>query len=101
MAEEEILKQEEQEIKEELLQEEKPQQPKSLLQAIETAATEEDKPRGGTQTLGKILGGDILYSEQFRRQIKLILLIFVFIIIYITNRYNCQQYQIKIDKLTK
>lgn len=48
-----------------------------------------------------ILGGDILASGFFRRQIKLLVLIMVFIIFYISNRYSCQQQMIEIDRLRK
>lgn len=48
-----------------------------------------------------ILGGDILATNFFRRQTKLLILIMVFIIFYIHNRYASQQQQIEIDKLKK
>ena len=50
-------------------------------------------------SLKSILGGDILATDFFRRQTKLLVLIMVFIIFYIHNRYASQQQQIEIDKL--
>ncbi len=46
-----------------------------------------------------ILGGDILATDFFRRQTRLIVLIMVFVIFYIHNRYASQQQQIEIDRL--
>ncbi|WP_300812427.1 FtsL-like putative cell division protein [uncultured Bacteroides sp.] len=48
-----------------------------------------------------IVGGDILATDFFRRQTKLLVLIMVLIIFYIHNRYACQQQLIEIDKLKK
>lgn len=48
-----------------------------------------------------ILGGDILATDFFRRQMKLLVLIMLLIIFYIHNRYACQQQMIEIDKLKK
>ena len=48
-----------------------------------------------------IIGGDILATEFFRRQTKLVVLIMVLILFYIHNRYVCQQQMIEIDKLKK
>ena len=52
-------------------------------------------------SLKNIIGGDILATDFFRRQTKLMILIMVLIIFYIHNRYACQQQQIEIDKLKK
>ena len=46
-----------------------------------------------------IIGGDILATEFFRRQLKLIVLIMVLIVFYISNRYSMQQRLIRIEKL--
>ena len=48
-----------------------------------------------------IIGGDILATDFFRRQTKLLVLIMILIIFYIHNRYACQQQLIEIDKLKK
>ena len=56
--------------------------------------TEEGKKKKRT-SLKSILGGDILATDFFRRQTKLLVLI------YIHNRYASQQQQIEIDRLKK
>ncbi len=48
-----------------------------------------------------LLGGDILANDFFQRQTKLMILILVFVIFYISNRYSCQQQLIEIDRLEK
>lgn len=52
-------------------------------------------------SLKNIIGGDILATDFFRRQTKLLVLIMVLIIFYIHNRYACQQQMIEIDRLKK
>ncbi|MDR0895130.1 MAG: hypothetical protein LBN06_07530 [Prevotellaceae bacterium] len=46
-----------------------------------------------------IIGGDILTTEFFRRQIKLLLILFTMAIIYISNDYYCDQKRLDIDRL--
>ncbi|MDR3119299.1 MAG: hypothetical protein LBU44_07795 [Mediterranea sp.] len=50
-------------------------------------------------SLRTILGGDILATDFFRRQTRLLILIMVFVIFYIHNRYAAQQQIIEIDRL--
>ena len=52
-------------------------------------------------SLKNIIGGDILATDFFRRQTKLIVLLMVLILFYIHNRYACQQQLIELDKLKK
>ena len=52
-------------------------------------------------SLKNIIGGDILATDFFRRQTKLLVLIMVLILFYIHNRYACQQQMIEIDRLKK
>lgn len=73
----------------------------SLRTIIRERATEEDMPLTKNITLKKIIGGDFLYTQFIRKQIWLILLITVFIVIYISTRYQCQQDLIRVDKLKK
>lgn len=73
----------------------------SLKDVILEQATEDEAPMSKNFTLRKILGGDILTSQTVRRQMWLFLLITLFIIIYISNRYSCQQNLIEIDQLQK
>lgn len=73
----------------------------SLSKVIEEQATEGEAPLSRTFSLRKILGGDILNTSFMRRQVLLFLLISLFVVIYIANRYSCQQDIIKIDALQK
>ena len=63
--------------------------------------TEKAKKAKNRTSLKKIIGGDILATDFFRRQTKLLVLIMVLILFYIHNRYACQQQMIEIDKLKK
>lgn len=71
----------------------------SLEQIIRTEAREEEAPQSRNFTLMKILGGNILTAAAVRRQVGLIIVVAVFLIIYISFRYSCQQDMIKIDRL--
>lgn len=87
-------------IEEEPKQQEQDTAPQpSLQEAIKEQAREDEAAQSTTFTLRKILGGDFLTAEMLRRQIGVILLIVVFVIIYISNRYSCQQKMLEIDKL--
>jgi len=72
---------------------------------IKTEQTQEKSSQKDAQamsmSLKNILGGDILANDFFRRQTKLMILIMVFVIFYISNRYSCQQQLIEIDRLEK
>ncbi len=74
---------------------------KSLSEVIRERATEDEAPQSRTFSLRKILGGDILSTSFMRRQVWLSLLIALFIVVYIANRYSCQQDIIEIDALQK
>lgn len=60
----------------------------------------EEKKKKKT-SLKSILGGDILATDFFRRQTKLFVLVMIFVIFYIHNRYAAQQQMIEIDRLKK
>lgn len=77
----------------------KPLKELTLKEVIEETATEDEAPQSRMFSLRKILGGDILSAAIIRRQVWLILLIVFFMIIYVSNRYSCQQDIIEIDKL--
>lgn len=54
--------------------------------------TDDDEEEGSVNvSLRTILGGDILAGRWFRRQFGFILLLVFFAIIYVANRYACQQ----------
>ena len=63
--------------------------------------TEKAKKAKNRTSLKNIIGGDILATDFFRRQTKLLVLIMVLILFYIHNRYACLQQMIEIDKLKK
>lgn len=63
--------------------------------------TEKAKRAKNRTSLKNIIGGDILATDFFRCQTKLLVLIMVLILFYIHNRYACQQQMIEIDKLKK
>ena len=66
-----------------------------------TEKTEKAKRAKNRTSLKNIIGGDIVATDFFRRQTKLLVLIMVLILFYIHNRYACQQQMIEIDKLKK
>lgn len=72
-----------------------------LAEALMEQATEEDAPLSAGYTLRKILGGDFLTADVMRKQIGVIILIAFMTLIYVSNRYSCQQDIIEIDKLEK
>ena len=71
----------------------------SLRTIIRQQAIEDELPLTKNVTLGKILGGEMLNTQFLRQQIWVIVLITLFSIVYISNRYKCQQNLIKIDNL--
>lgn len=75
--------------------------PASLKEVIAKQAIEEEVSGSASFTLRKILGGDILTAQIIRKQIWLFMLIVVFIIIYISNRYSIQKDLIELDQLQK
>ncbi len=70
-----------------------------LKEAIIEQAREDERPMSATFSLRKILGGDWLTADLLRRQLGVLLLIVMFIIIYISNRYSCQKDMLEIDRL--
>lgn len=71
----------------------------TLTDVIREQATEDEMPQSKNFTLSKILGGEVLSTLTIRKQIWVLLLITFFVILYISNRYSCQQYLIEIDNL--
>lgn len=75
----------------------------SMLKAIRNLTADEDTPQQSAHskiTLASILGGDILGGKWFRRQFWYIVMVVVFVIIYVSNRYSCQQEMIQTKMLT-
>ena len=71
----------------------------SLKEVLMERATEDEAPASAKFTLKKVLGGDILSTETLRTQIWVILLVVVFMIAYIANRYSIQKDLLEIDRL--
>lgn len=59
------------------------------------------KTSGKSMSIKSILGGDVLANDFFKRQTKLLILIMILTIFYISNRYSCQQEMLEIDRLKK
>lgn len=72
-----------------------------LTKAIREQAREEDTLPSASYTLRKILGGDFLTAEVMRKQIGVIILVAFMTMIYVSNRYSCQQDMIEINELQK
>lgn len=72
-----------------------------LRRIVQEQAREDELPLSTDFTLKKILGGEFLTAKLLRQQIWLVLLIVAFTIVYISNRYSCDQQRIEISKLTK
>lgn len=73
--------------------------PSPLEEAIREQAREEDAPLSPNYTLPKILGGDFLTAEVIRKQIGVIILIAFITMVYVSNRYSCQQDMLEINEL--
>lgn len=72
-----------------------------LRRIVEEQAREDELPLSAEFTLKKILGGEFLNARLLRKQIWLVMLIMAFTIVYVSNRYSCDQQRIEISKLTK
>lgn len=70
---------------------------KNALQALREITSEDDDrvDSHSKVTLSSILGGDMLGGQWFRRQFWFIMMIVGMLIIYVSNRYSCQQEMIE------
>lgn len=73
----------------------------SFREVLREQIHEEEQAQSSTFSVIKVLGGDFFTSQILRRQIWLMLLIFVFMILYVSNRYSCQKSMLEIDNLQK
>ena len=66
------------------------------LQAFRDLTADDDGNVGARSkvTLASILGGDILGGRWFRKQFWYMVMIVAMLIVYVSNRYSCQQEQI-------
>ena len=71
---------------------------KTLEDIMEEEAHEAETQPPSNFSLSRTLGGAIL-AHVIQSQIKLVLLITFFLIIYITCRYQCQQKMVEIDRM--
>lgn len=99
MDDKEDIKQQQQQTPETAGEEQK--KPMQLTQAIREQAREEDALPSASYTLRKILGGDFLTADFMRKQIGVIILVAFMTMIYVSNRYSCQQDMIEINELQK
>ena len=65
---------------------------------IQLGSEDDDAPIGSLN-LRTILGGDILSAQQVRRQVRLMILIVLFVTVYVAFRYQCQQDVLDIAQL--
>lgn len=73
----------------------------AIKEAVREQAREDESPDAASFSLRRILAGEFLFAAMMRRHIGLILIIVAFIIVYISNRYSCQNALIEIDRLEK
>lgn len=73
---------------------------KTLEDLVKQEAKEDEEVPAASFSLNRTLGGVIL-ARAIQRQIWLVLLITIFLIIYINNRYMCQKQTVEIDRLEK
>lgn len=74
----------------------------SFRQALHEQIHEDDEtPHGQEMSLLKILGGDFFAAQILRRNILAMILISVFVIVYISNRYRCEKSMLEIDNLKR
>ena len=95
------MKKEEIHIDEDILQEKEEEElAASEKEAIKRyVEDEEDEDEFGEISLKSILGGDILQSKFFLRQVAFVMFVVVLMLFYTANRYNSQQEIITIDSL--
>ena len=72
---------------------------KKALRALRNLTSEDDNPEGDDEhfklTLSSILDGDILGGRWFKRQFWYIVMLVAMTIVYVSNRYSCQQEMIQ------
>ncbi len=84
-------------------EEERKKAAKETLEALREITSDEDRPSPSALrklSLSAILGGDILGGKWFRKQFWFLMMIVVMLIIYVSNRYSCQQEMIERKALT-
>lgn len=97
--EEKARKEKEEKEKEKREKEEK--EVESLALTIQNQAREDEQPLSKALSFRKILGGDFFTAEFMKKNIGVIVLIVGFTLVYIANRYSCQNDLLEIDRLNK
>ena len=92
---------EEKEKKEREKREKEAKEMQAFALTIQSQAREDEKPLSKILSLRMILGGDFFTAEFMKKNVGLILLIVIFTLIYVANRYSCQSGLLEIDKLNK
>lgn len=72
---------------------------KELSEAVERYVSDEDEDDLGEISFKTVLGGDLLQSPFFRRQVMFIIFVAGLLLFYTGNRYSSQQDIITIDSL--
>ena len=92
---------EEKEKKEREKREKEAKEMQAFALTIQSQAREDEKPLSKILSLRMILGGDFFTAEFMKKNVGLILLIVIFTLIYVANRYSCQSGLLEVDKLNK
>lgn len=74
---------------------------KESIEKLKQFTEEDENKNSSSSSLRSILGGDFLTAKMVRGQLGLIILIAIFFIFYINNRYKNQAELIEIDNLKK
>lgn len=74
---------------------------KESIEKLKQFTEEDESKNSSSSSLRSILGGDFLTAKMVRGQLGLIILIAIFFIFYINNRYKNQAELIEIDTLKK
>lgn len=73
----------------------------TAAQMLRDLASDEDDAQTRTPiTLGMLLGGDLLVKGWFRKNFLYIVMLIGMVIVYVGNRYSCQQEMIKTKALS-
>ena len=92
---------EEKKAKEKEKREKEEKEVESLALTIQNQAREDEQPLSKTLSFRKILGGDFFTAEFMKKNVGVIVLIVGFTLVYIANRYSCQNDLLEIDRLNK
>lgn len=78
------------------------EEPSNMLQMLHNITSEEDEEQEAHTplTLASVLGGDILGGRWFRKQFWYMLMLTGMIVVYVANRYACQQEMIQTKVLS-